>query len=278
MGDDEPLQFDHLHPLGATYTRVIIALGDWLNGKGVTAIEGARDVASGAALDYIAHMFFGVGPSDSFGTSNLAVVSKVCHSKIEGDPFNTYSITYNFLTFLHYGVPSNFAVEMQAKALVSQRVIRSMVAALPQANLTTMVISELPNLGAPVSPVKAAERITAAEQNDAHLSASFNRVNEVAALDFALPIGPVSGSPHEVAAMQHTWLQLRDTMNWRKGRSMFASASHRLQNAVRFRGAMNEHLNKYGLNCREETAAYAQYKGRAKFQDWLTKNRKSIPA
>jgi hypothetical protein len=107
-------------------------------------MEGARDVVSEAALDYIAHIFYSVGPSNSFGTSNLAVVSKVCHSKTEGDPFNTYSIMYNFLMFLDNGVPSNFAVEMKAKALASQQAVLRMVKAGPQANLTTMVISEQP--------------------------------------------------------------------------------------------------------------------------------------
>jgi hypothetical protein len=113
---------------------------------------------------------------------------------------------------------------------------------------------------------------------DAHLSDSLNNALDAAALDPALPVGPVSGSPHEVAAMQHTWLQLRDMMNWSKGKRLFASGSHRLQKAERFRGAMNEHLNRCGLNCREDTAAYAQFKSGAKFQDWLTKNCKSIPA
>jgi hypothetical protein len=101
MGDDEPLQFDHLHPLGATYTRVIIALGDWLNGKGVTTIEGARDVA---------------------------------------------------------------------------------------------------------------------------------------ALDLALPIGTVLRSPHEIDGMKDIYLQLRDTMDWGKGKRLFADSSQRLQGAERFRG------------------------------------------
>jgi hypothetical protein len=165
---------------------------------------------------------------------------------------------------------------MQAKALVSQRVIRSMVAALPQANLTTMVISELPNLGAPVSPIKAAEHVTAAEQNDAHHTAAFNRVIEAAALDFDLPFGPVSRSPHEVAAMEHTFVQLGDIMNWDTGERLFAHSSRR--STERFRRAMTTHLNLHHLKCREQNRDYGVFKKTKKFQDWLSKNRKSKPA
>jgi hypothetical protein len=78
--------------------------------------------------------------------------------------------------------------------------------------------------------------------------------------------------------MEHTWTQLRDIMNWDQGQALFASSSRRARKASRFRAAMTTHLNLHHLKCRADTKAYSKFKMGVKFQDWLSKNRKSKPA
>jgi hypothetical protein len=205
MSKCKPLEFDHLHGLSATIIPLIMLLAQHLSLREVTSYAQANATVSLAALDYLGHILFRMGPSDSMGVTSLACVEKGCHNHNEGVYFPTHVAVANFQTFLDNDVPSNYLSEVKAKALKGQTEIRRVSESQPNLNLTSMALQRLPNPGVPVSPVEQPEHMALMLAADAHLSDSLNNVLDGAALDLALPIGPVSGSPHEIDGMKHIY-------------------------------------------------------------------------